>query len=459
MKKYQILVPEYVPLSNKGEEAIVRGIADSLFPDGNCEISLFDMEAKEYRFQDGIHVYPGRWFFPEWVMRDFGLGASWEKLRDSCCSLLRHILNRVYPGWVNITPLPLQQTVSIMRYLRNGHPPRNEKELRLKQLLDCDFVIAGHDGGLDEWVCHVIRIMRDTFNIECGVYGVQLRSKFNSRAIMELHSAEFKHCHFFYCRDAATYEGVKHNFPGIEPQVAPDPAFAMRPADRNIVDQIIVRNDLQELFKKPVVMCTCCEPAPIARHCFDKIINPERKLQAHRDFFAALIRHIADNYDVNMLFLPHALGPGHALDDRVVAKDILQRAKLPHDRAQLLNTELSAKELKGLIGRAEFLVAERIHSIIGAAGVATPFLCLGSQTDIRVSCIIGQMLGLPDSVYYLHSPVKKDVFEKFDSLWEKRARLKVVLNEKRASFMEELSNTAKVIKAKIKWCCDKNITN
>ena len=56
-KTYHIFVPEFVPLENKGEEAIVRGIADVLYPRGNCEIHLFD-EVDTYRLQDGIHIYP-----------------------------------------------------------------------------------------------------------------------------------------------------------------------------------------------------------------------------------------------------------------------------------------------------------------------------------------------------------------------------------------------------------------
>lgn len=447
MKKYHVFIPEYVPLSNKGEEAIVRGIGDSLFPNGQCEIHLFDMEAMEYRFQDGIHVYPGSWFIPVWVTREFGLGTSYEKIRDSFCSLVRHGLNSVCPQWVKITPNPLRCSVSIMSRLTAGHPPRNEKEIRLQQLLGCDFIIAGHDGGLDEWVCHVIRMMRKNFKMEFGVYGVQLRRRFMSNAIMELHAAEFRHGHFFYCRDSVTAEGVKHNFPSVSPEVAPDPAFAMKPATNDIVEGLIRRECLLEFFQKPIVMCTCCEPAPIARYSFDQILNPEGKLRAHRELFASLMRHIAENYDVNILFLPHALGPGRALDDREVARDILRRSCLPLNRARLLETDYGARELKGLIGKGEFLIAERIHSIIGATGVATPFCILGSRKDVRVTGIVEEMLGLPEAIYYLHTPVAKELFDKFDFLWAHRVELKSKLTKKHAEFLSKLTDASKVIKS------------
>lgn len=449
MKKYHFLIPEYVPLSNKGEEAIVRGIADSLFPEGNCEIHLFDMNTNIYRFYDGIHIYPGSWFFPTWVTREFGLGASWEKIRDSFCSLIRHALNKIYPNWVKITPSTLCKTTAALIKLSEGNLPGNEKEKQLMQLLKCDFIIAGHDGGFDEWVCHVIRIMRESFKKEFGIYGVQLRDRFKNNAIKDLHSAQLEHSKFFYCRDAATANIVKMNFKNILPEIAPDPAFAMKPASEADVDNLIIKEGLVDFFKKPVVMCTCCEPAPIARYCFDRIRNPEEKLNAHRALFAQLIQYINDKYQVNILFLPHALGPGRALDDRRIAKDILVRANLPQNNARLLNVDISARLLKGLIGKAEFLVAERIHSVIGASGMTTPFLCLGSKTDYRITGIISEMLNLTESVYYLHMPIKEELFVKFDMLWEKRGDIKNHLDLKRTAFLARLTSAAETIRGKL----------
>jgi len=442
MKKYHILVPEYVPLSNKGEEAIVRGIGDALFPEKNCEIHLFDIGAVKYRFHDGIHVYPGTWFFSDWVMREFGLGLSWEKISDSFCSLFRHALDQVYPNWVKKTPAPLLHSTAILKSLKQGQVPHNEMEIRLQQLLGCDFVIAGHDGGLDHWVCHIIRIMREQFSKAYGVFGVQLRNQFGSQAIMQVHAEEFRHARFFYCRDAKTAEGIKQNFPFITHKIIPDPAFAMQPAASEAIDRLIYDEELERLFQKPVVMCTSCEPSPIARHSFDHVLNPDAKLRMHRELFAKLIRHVSEKHNVNVLFLPHALGPGHALDDREVARAILKLADLPQDRVRLLENEYGARELKGLISRADFLIAERIHSIIGTTGVATPFMCLGSKKDTRITGIVEQMLGMSEAVYYLNTPVVKDLTHKFDLLWETRLELKERLETKRHALLKELAEAS-----------------
>lgn len=443
-KTYHILIPERVPLDNKGEEAIVRGMSDVLFPRGNCEIHLFDM-VDEYRFQDGIHVYPGKWFFSPWLVRDFGLGLTWEKLRNSMCSLTRNALHQIYPGWVRRRCAPFAATAERMKTLATGRAPKDDKDQHLLRLLKCDYVIAGHDGALNEHVCHVVDVLRE-LGVRCGVFGVDLRTAFLSRAMAEVHQATMQHCHFFYCRTAKSAEAAKRFFPDVHSELLPDPAFGMQPAPDHTVDKVISAEGLEAFFRRPVIMCTCCEPGPIARDCFKDIHIPDMKLRSHRKLFAELIQHIVQTYDVNVLFLPHAVGPGSALDDRRIARDILHRAQLPPDRARLLATTCSARELKGFLKRSECLVAERVHSVIGATGVGTPFLCMGSNGDNRIRGIVQEMLGMEQAVYFLNRPTLCDLKAKFDELWEQRAALRRHLEDTSLRLRTRLEEAAIVMR-------------
>jgi polysaccharide pyruvyl transferase WcaK-like protein len=115
----------------------------------------------------------------------------------------------------------------------------------------------------------------------------------------------------------------------------------------------------------------------------------------------------------------------------------------------VLETECGARLLKGLIGRSAFLVAERIHSIIGATGVTTPFMCLGSRKDVRVSGIVEQMLDLSEAVYYLHDPQPSDLYARFDVLWSERARLKDHLLKKRAECLGAIERASHRIRANL----------
>ena len=443
----QILIPELVPLSNKGEEAIVRGVADVLFPGGDCELHLFD-DVPAYSFRDGIHVYPVNWFISPWLNREFGLGVSWEKTRDSASSLWRNLLHRIQPGWVQRSCGALRRAEAALRHLHNGAVPTDDRERALARLLTVDYIVAGHDGALDERVCQFIDVFR-SLGWHFGVFGVELPNHFKSPQIAHVLGHTLRHAEFFHCRTEASAAVVAKHFPEIRADVQPDPAFGMKPAALALVDDLVHRHGLIDLFARPVVMVTSCEPAPIARHCFERVSGPQAKLDAHRSLLARLLTHILDNYNVNVLFLPHAIGPGHALDDRIVAADVIARAKAPAKRVRLLDADLSARELKGLIARAEYVVAERVHSIIGATGVATPFLCLGSRTDRRLEGIVNQMVGEGDAIFHLNDPDEAVLLAKFDNGWQERAAMSDRLHVKGEELRARLESVAVGIRQQI----------
>jgi polysaccharide pyruvyl transferase WcaK-like protein len=440
-----ILIPELVPLANKGEEAIVRGIADVLFPAGDCELHLFD-EVEEYRFRDGIHVYPVKWFISPWLQREFGLGLTWEKMSASTCSLVRNGLHRVWPAWVSYPCRPLVRTsVGLTNLHGAGCESFGPVEAALSRLRNVDYLVAGHDGALNERVCQVIEVFRG-LGKRFGVFGVELPSRFKSNEIVSIMGETLRNSEFFYARTSASAEVARRSFPGVRAEVLPDPAFGMKMATESEVDSVVRANDLERLFERPVVMCTTCEPPPIARHCFEGISGPRRKLEAHRQLLADLVSHVVQRYDANVLFLPHATGPGHALDDRVVASDVLRRSGIPESRGLVLQAALSARQLKGLIARAEFLIAERVHSMIGAVGAGTPFLCLGSNTDRRLAGIVRDMIGVGDSIYYLNKPSYASLAKHFDHSWEKRKQTGAHLEAKNEDFLFKLRSSATSIR-------------
>lgn len=437
-----ILIPELVPLVNKGEEAIVRGIADVLFPEGGCELHLFD-DVEDYCFREGIHVYPVRWFISPWLNREFGLGMSWEKARDSACSAFRNALHRLWPEWVMSHCRPLARTSSLLLRTRQGG---NRESLAAQgaaicRLLEIDYIVAGHDGALDERVCHVIDVFLK-LGKRFGVFGVELPTCFKSEEIVAVLRQTLANSEFFFARTAASAEVARRHFPKVGAEVLPDPAFGMRMATDPEVDSVIRASGIKRLFERPVVMCTTCEPAPISRYCFEETSSPQRKLQAHRQLLADLVLHVVQRYDTNVLFLPHAIGPGKALDDRVVALDVLRRAGLPESRGMVLQADLPARQLKGLIGRAEFLIAERVHSVIGAVGASTPFICLGSSTDRRIAGIVGDMIGAEDVVYHLNRPSHATLLDHFDRAWATREHLRAHLEGKNREFLSQLELAA-----------------
>jgi len=442
-KVYNILVPELVPLENKGEEAIVRGIADVVFPDGNYELHLFD-EVNQYRFQDGIHIYPVKWFMSPWLNREFGLGMSYEKIRDSFQSLIRNFLHKFIPNWVRRKDAALLKTMREVSRLKNI-TNSSKTYPGLENIINLDYIIAGHDGAMDERVCHVISEFRQLLDIPLGVFGIEFPQVFKSKAIVEEQHKVLKDSLFFYCRTEASKRVVDQNFPLINAEVRPDPAFSMKPVSSHLVDEYLSGKGLADLFEKDVIVCTTCETGPIARYCFQNESSPGARLDAHRNFYAGLLEHVVSKNDVNVIFLPHALGPGKALDDTVIARDVMKRMQRKNN-VVLLDDDISASLLKGIIKKSNFLIAERIHSMIGATGVGTPFLCLGSTTDRRIKGIIGEMVGANKSIYYMNSPDLKEACSVFDRLWGERVEESSRLDDIIKSFSEQHEGTAVIIR-------------
>ena len=138
-----------------------------------------------------------------------------------------------------------------------------------------------------------------------------------------------------------------------------------------------------------------------------------------------MLKKIHDNTDTNIIFLPHTIGPNTQMDDRLISKDVIKRAGLENNkRVFLLESDLSAKELKGLISRADFIVAERVHSIIGAIGVKTPFMSVASDKDSRVQGILREQMSLSELVFSLRNPSIEEAYKKFDALYDKRNQIK-----------------------------------
>ena len=442
--KINILCPEYVPLENKGEEAIIRGTIDVIFgqQEEPCEYHMVDMNIDEYQYVNGLHMHPGKLFFSDWRSREFGLGLSFEQIYSSSCSLLRNFLNKFFPFWIR---KPHKEATRLKRILSGEIKGPKKYQESIVLLQKVNFIIAGHNGGLDEYVCHILNELH-TIKIPYGIFGSSMKPNVTQKELLNVFQKSFENSLFNIARNPLGYKWAVKNFPHCEFELNPDPAFGMFPADDKEIDKIIKENGLSKLFEKDVIMVTTAEPAPISRHSFQGKVGVFQKIEAHRKFLADLLKNIHETTDSNIIFLPHTIGPNIQMDDRLISKDAIKRSGLESDeRVFLLESDLTAKQLKGLISRAEFIVAERVHSIIGAIGVRTPFISLASDKDTRVQGIFREQMGLGELVYSLRNPSKKEVNKKFAELYNGREEIVMKLEALNKRIDKKLSLTGKKI--------------
>lgn len=84
---------------------------------------------------------------------------------------------------------------------------------------------------------------------------------------------------------------------------------------------------------------------------------------------AAVCDHVIDKYGYDVLFIPHVMIPGN--DDRIISREV--RAKMSFSgRAVIVEEELNASQMKGLIGCSSLFVGSRMHAAIGAISQGVP---------------------------------------------------------------------------------------
>ena len=412
-KKITVLCPEYVPLENKGEEAIIRGVVDVLFSDRECEFHLVDNNSKQYYISNGIHMHPGDLFFSDWRSRGFELGLSFRQIYSSMCSLIRNGMNKFFPFWIIS---PHKQAVNFAKYISGTKQPPKRHAKSVELLKNVDYIIAGHNGGLDEYVCHIINEL-DKLNIPYGIFGSSMQPSYKEKNMLSVFEKTFKNSNFNIARNPIGYEWAIKHFPKLNFEIRPDPAFGMNPISEDETVSLLKKLKIDDFLSKKTIMITTAEPAPITRNSFDEFNFPNQKIIAHRKFLSEFITKIYNETDFNILFLPHTIGPDLRIDDRKISEDVIIRSKLEdNSRVRLLKNDLSAKELKGIIKKGHFLLAERVHSIIGAIGVCTPFMCLGSPHDLRLEGILKIQMELGDNMYYLNYPKVDEAFSMFNKL-------------------------------------------
>lgn len=426
----KVFVAEHIPLENKGEEAILRGIQDLL--GGQEQVSIFCLNANISNAikSEDIIVYPESWLYDKWQSTSGSLikGQYVKFLIQS----FRRFLNLVFPWWVYL-PLISPIISSILP----------KRKMVLAALAEADLVIVGHDGIFSNQSCHIIDLTK-RMGKKSGILGCGLSIKPRNRQVWKLYSNCFEQADFCYFREEESFlwssSLIKSNF---KLKLAPDPAFCMRPSDSQSISELI--SSFKGGTNKPLVALTVVENDIILKWGFKNEKNQINKREKHYKLIAKLIDHIIASWGAKVVFVPHCTGPGNENDDRFVARQIAERVKQPADNLLILEDEYSARHLKALIGQCDLLIGERIHSLIGAVSMGVPILCLGVQEDRRAIEIIGKMCRLEEAIFYLNNPDDKNLIEIADRCWEKRIKEtdnRMTLAEK---FRKELDEVKKEI--------------
>ncbi len=97
---------------------------------------------------------------------------------------------------------------------------------------------------------------------------------------------------------------------------------------------------------------------------------------AYIRFLADACRRLLDECGAQVILIPHEVGHGGALDDLAAARHLCAAPGLG-DRVKGVWHDCPAADLKALVGRLDYLVASRFHTLVAALSMRTPAVAIG----------------------------------------------------------------------------------
>ena len=393
----KIFIADYLPLANKGEEEILRGL-EALYNKTGEENIFFSVFGDVTSTQQigNVTVYSKSICYPTY--------KSSGKLK---------VLFDIIRAGLNVF----------------GHYPYRKEINKHTELIDdlktADVILIGHDGF---------------FNLRCAMLGNYLHSVGLRYAILgagfnkpgdkiswifnKVYKKCFDHADFVVLREQTAYRYVKELSKNKIVELFPDPAFFC-PSDQydvERVDDIVSKYDIEgdNVLK---IGLTICEDSISFSRAF---VGEKDRIEKHRDFIAKLITEINNKHKCSFFFLPHCIKEGKG-NDLVIAEDI--KSRLPKTVVcMIIKEDMPVLDIKHLISKMDLVIGERTHSVINSIATSTPFVSLTCSADFRTHDIVGIGCKLPQQVYDLDIPDDKELFRLVDKTITEKESMKKTLD-------------------------------
>lgn len=408
----KIYIPEYVPSQNKGEEAIVHGIYQGLRNQGkDVEISIFSYtpEIDKINYGNQFEVVDGITFRPT-------PGKSmFLRLLETASIWLRHILFLLM--WRLFGKASL-------KFFRGGN---------WRAYIDADVILVGHDGVLSD-LNILFAVFVKGLGKKSAIFGCGFK-KFRFKVTERLASPIISKINVVVLREERSYKYLLTiGIPESKIHLKPDPAFLMEPAARNLVEELLQREGIEN-DERPLVGMIALNGTSYSKYFFENVLDETERYWKHVSFFATITEKIVDTTKGITIFIPHDV------HDIAIARDIKTKMGSNAENVLIMENEYSATVLKALIQRLDFLIAERLHAVIGSSTVGTPFIMVTAREDGRAHNIVEKTIGRPDLIFDINEPKIDDFLLKFrDKLTEKDKIGEYLLD--RARLIQEECNEA-----------------
>ncbi|MCU0913177.1 MAG: polysaccharide pyruvyl transferase family protein [Planctomycetes bacterium] len=421
--KLHILMADYVPLANKGEEAIVRGIEDMLSEGAPVALGLFDNVPRVTQ-RENLTVFPRNWLFR----------CEGNTVLSPRGRILRQAL------------LAAQLRCGIYGPLRN----LTSGSARYRPLADffdrAQYVLVGHDGVFGLEACGIVHLAQ-RHGKRAGILGASTGLGGGRWYKAWLYRRTMAESDFFIVREQHSLESLLQVCPDpAKLRVGPDPAFALRPAPAEAAREVLERYESYRRARqdgRPVIAVTALEKGRVYAS-FRPDLHGRAKQEAHARYLATILDDLVAKSRAFVLFLPHAVEQDAS--DLAAARHVCGQMKAMRADAAVLEQDCGPRLLKSLIRECDFLVGERTHALIGAVSVGTPFAALTNRQDTRTHGILGQMCRCAERIVDMDVTGADEAARKVSQGFETRAAQRPVLENVRQELARQIGEMVHTIK-------------
>jgi len=425
MKKVlHILVADYVPLANKGEEAIVRGIEDLLSDGRPVALGLFG-DVSEVTQKGNITVFP-----KDWVFRFEG---------NAGLSGWRRVLTQV--------TIASQLRLGIYSKLKNLTKAGDTKCGPLQDFFDrADYVLVGHDGVFCVESCGIIQLAKKQGK-RTGILGASTGIGAGRFYKAGLYHDALEASDFCVFRERHSCESMKQVCRQPEKLiVAPDPAFAMEPVSADEATGFLGQYEpycRARYASRPVVAVTVLEKGRVYAG-FRPDLKGQEKCRAHAKYVATILDALVAESGAFLLFLPHSVADDSS--DIAAARHVAEQMEFGPNDMMILEEDCGPRLLKGIIRACDFVVGERTHSLIGSVSVGTPFVALTNRRDTRTHGIIGEMCRCEHQIVDMDVRNERAAACRALELLESRTSIREALGQVNQELSKRLREIARLIR-------------
>ena len=214
---------------------------------------------------------------------------------------------------------------------------------------------------------------------------------------------------------------------------APDPAFALRPAEKSAALMILKQYGYQPGMHAIGVTVIASMPSYLNQSI----------MAGYYKTVAQSLSALAEKYTCHLFFFNQVTGPSSHEDDRITTEAVINQLSAAKAQIHVVSEILNPEELKACYGCMDIFLASRLHSGIFSMGIGVPTVFIGYLSKTRG---ILETLDLQQNMYELGDFSPKELFLLLERTWLDREHQKEKLNNKMADIVIEVHQIAPMIK-------------